>query len=130
MEKGYGVLKTFTVTAPGQPPVNVPADGAIEGFSGSGPRRTALKVGLKSDSGGIITLSSAAALLKQITGRRRPLKKILEVMYERPHLALFGIRPGAQRPHFIGVRKARWVYFLQARQALYGKRDLFHLSEL
>jgi hypothetical protein len=89
-----------------------------------------LRLGLKRDQGGLITLSTAAAIFLNLTGRRKKLPELAAIMRERPHLAAFSYEAATGENRFIGVRRERWVYFLRARLALAGPGGLFHDSEI
>lgn len=82
------------------------------------------------DESGLISLSKAAAIFRELTGRRKSLKVLADIIHERPHLAVFDFDLTSCRPHFLGVRRDRWVYFLKTRFLMYGSRDIFHSNEL
>lgn len=82
------------------------------------------------DDGPVISLSRAAAIYKEVTGRRKSLKVLADLLHERPHLAVFDFDITSCRPHFLGVRRDRWIYFLKTRYLMYGTREIFHINEL
>lgn len=106
------------------PPRPAPRQAGRQG-RGSGRAR-----GRAEESGGIISLSKAAALYREVTGRRKSLKVLADILHERPHLAVFDFDLTSCRPHFLGVRRDRWLYFLKTRYLMYGSRDIFHSNEL
>ena len=73
----------------------------------------------------LITLAQAGQLFRVVTGRRKSLRVLKDELYRRPHLAVFGVADES-RPRLLGVRRDRWLYFLQARQALYGAGAVFY----
>ena len=107
-------------------PGKAPKERRLGGLGGNKGRARSRGEG----DGPIISLSRAAAIYKEVTGRRKSLKVLADALHERPHLAVFDFDITSCRPHFLGVRRDRWIYFLKTRYLMYGTRDIFHVNEL
>lgn len=115
----------YKSSAPGRNGKPLAGGGASgEAAKKRGPRRKT------EGEGNIISLSKAAAIYKEVTGRRKSLKVLADILHERPHLAVFDFDLTSCRPHFLGVRRDRWTYFLKMRSLMYNSRDIFHSNEL
>ncbi len=93
-------------------------------------RAKGFRLGFSDDQGNFITLSTASAILKELTGRRKSCKVLAEIMHQRPHLALFDHNGECGRPRFLAVRRDRWIYFIKTRALLDGARHIFHENGL
>ena len=77
-----------------------------------------------------ITLKQAAAIYKEIVGRKKSRKVLSEELRLRPHLGYWEVsdKNGGTR-QLAGVRRDRFTYFVKTRLALGGPFHVFHQTE-
>lgn len=74
----------------------------------------------------IITFSEAIRIYRAITGRKICRKYLEEQLRRFRHLGYFALVGVCSDPKLTGVRRHAWEYFVRARLALSGSRQVFH----
>ena len=78
------------------------------------------------DNDQLITPTAARIIYRKLIGKRLRMAVFQAAMNTSPHLAYWSRPSNDNHRELLGVRKKRWVYFIQARAALNGGENIFN----
>lgn len=84
---------------------------------------------MSSKPDGTIGVRTAVAMYKTITGTKISERVLIQEVFARRHLGVWGMGEGASAI-FLGLNERRFKYFVQSRLALYGRHRVFCSPEL